>query len=140
MSVLKITALGGTAAMALAGIISTTAASAAPSSRPVPQVLQYKVVNGHWLETASVKPSRINVRTGIRTVIKEYINHINWTSTKPGSITGRGTVHYRNGSHHSAYVRVYNPDIGLGKHRYFGNLNVGGTKYSWTVVGGWGRV
>lgn len=140
MSVLKITALAGTAAMTLAGILSTTAASAAPSSRPVPQVLQYKVVNHHWLETASVKPSRINVRTGIRTVIKEYVNHIRWTSTKPYSITGRGTVHYQNGSHHSAYVRVYNPDIGQGKYRYFGNLNVGGTKYSWTVVGGWGRV
>jgi hypothetical protein len=53
---------------------------------------------------------------------------------------GRGTVHYRNGSHHSAYVGVFNPDIGQGKHRYFGNLSVGGTKYSWTVVGSWGRV
>ena len=142
MSVVKTAALAGTAVMALAGILSTTAASAAPvaSSRPAPQVLQYKVVNGHWLETASVKPSRINVRTGIRTVIKEYINHISWTSTKPGSITGRGTVHYRNGSHHSAYVRVYNPDIGQGRHKYFGNLNVGGTKYEWFNVPGWSRV
>ena len=142
MSVIKLTALAGTAAMALAGILST-AASAAPmtSSRPaVPQVLQYKVVNGHWLETASVKPSRINIRTGIRTVIKEYINHIRWTSTKPYSITGRGTVHYQNGSHHSAYVRVYNPDIGLGKHKYFGNMKVGGTKYAWDNVSGWHRV
>jgi len=73
-------------------------------------------------------------------VIKEYINHIRWTSTKPYSITGRGTVHYQNGSHHNADIRVYNPDIGLGKHKYFGNMKVGGTKYAWDNVSGWHRV
>ena len=38
---------------------------------------------------------------------------------------------------------VYNADIGEGKYRYFGDMGdmkVNGTKYTWTVVGGWGRV
>ncbi len=35
---------------------------------------------------------------------------------------------------------VYNADIGEGKYRYFGDMKVNGTKYTWTVVGGWGRV
>ena len=72
--------------------------------------------------------------------IKSHISHITWTSTKPGSITGRGTVHYQNGSHHSAYVRVYNADIGAGKYKYFGNMNVRGTKYVWGNVPGWYRL
>ena len=73
---------------------------------------------------------------------RSYISHITWASTEAwlNHRTAEPCI-TRTSSHHSALrPRVYNADIGAGKYKYFGNMNVRGTKYVWGNVPGWYRL
>ncbi len=145
MNIISKTVTAGVAALALGGMAATTAAttaSASPASTHQTRALQYKVINGHWRETASVRPSRINIITQVRPVVTTYIKGIHWSSWKHSSASGYGTIYYKNSgglgwTHRGASIHLGGLFGEAPSYLYYGLLKTDGSRYTWSNVGGW---
>lgn len=129
---------GLTAAIVGVGLATGVVAPASASAAAHPtRALRYVHRHGRWVETASVRPSRINIVTYPR--IGEYVANIRWSSWSRGSAHGHGTVWIRHSgrwTHHRTPVRLGRA-FGQSPHRYFGTFWTNRHRYNWTNVSGW---
>jgi hypothetical protein len=139
MRALKLTALAGTAALALAGILSTTAAVSAPVASHSQPKVQSEGMGGGWHRGAWV------IRPGTITLGAEYqLVRIRWSSWTSSGAYGQGHLlacdafECERGMEN---IHVFNPHTHSGPGWYFKDLKYTGHHGAYLVIagGGWAQ-